>query len=254
MNIAVQLFTLKKFVQTPEDIAASLKRVKEIGYNAVQVSAVGPIDDQALKGIADQNGLTICATHIPYTQLTENLEAVIEKHRVWDCSYVGLGSIPPQYRDSLEGYLTFAQQANEIGKRLADAGLSFIYHNHNFEFTKLNGRLGMDILLEETDPRFVGFELDMYWVQAGGADPAEWIRKVKGRMKVAHFKDMMIYPEREQRFAEVGEGNMNYAAIVEACRSTGVEWAAVEQDNCYDKDPFECLATSYRNLRQLGLS
>ncbi|MGG1639014.1 sugar phosphate isomerase/epimerase family protein [Paenibacillus sp. NRS-1760] len=253
MKVAAQLFTLRKHLQTPEDIAASLKKVSDIGYRAIQVSAIGEIGDQALREIADRNGLTICATHVPLDQLTDNLDAVIAKHKAWDCKYVGLGSMPPQYRNSADGYIAFAKEASEIGMKLADAGLKFIYHNHNFEYVKFGGRSGMDILMEESDTKSLDFELDVYWVQAGGADPVEWIRKVDGRMKVVHFKDMVISPEREQRFAEVGEGNMNFAAIIEACRGIGVEWAVVEQDNCYDQDPFECLATSLNNLKAMGL-
>lgn len=252
MRVAAQLYTLRDFLKTPEDIADSLKKVKQIGYRAVQVSGLGPIDSRQLKEIADREGLTICATHVPYADLTDNLDAVIEKHKIWGCKYVGLGSMPNEYRTSREGYSAFAKQASEIGRKLNDAGLKFIYHNHNFEFVKFEGKSGMDILLEETDPEAVDFELDVYWVQAGGADPIEWIRKVRGRMKVVHLKDMVIVNGREQRFAEVGEGNMNFPGILEACREIGVEWGPVEQDQCYERDPFESLAISFANLQRLG--
>ncbi|WP_240762511.1 sugar phosphate isomerase/epimerase family protein [Paenibacillus thalictri] len=253
MLIAAQLYTLRNFLKTPEDIASTLKRVKEIGYNAVQVSGVGPIDPKTLKELTDQNQLTICATHVPFADLTDNLDQLIEQHKIWDCRYVGLGGLPQEYRTSKEGYSTFAKIATEIGKKLNDAGLQFIYHNHDFEFVKFDGRTGMDILFEESDPQAVHFEIDVYWVQAGGADPAAWVNKVAGRMKVVHLKDMRVTSTRgEQLFAEVGEGNMNFPRILETCVQTGVEWGAVEQDNTYERDPFESLAISLRNLQQLG--
>lgn len=254
MRIAAQLYTLREHLRTPEQIASSLKKVKEIGYHAVQVSGMGEIRAEALQKLVEQYELTICATHIPYEKLNHHLDEVIAQHRMWNCTYVGLGAMPIHFRSSLDGYVKFAAEANEIGKKLADAGLSFIYHNHHFEFAKFDGRTGMDILLEETDRDAVGFELDVYWVQAGGADPVEWIHKVEGRMDVVHFKDMAVTPEGEQRFAEVGSGNMNFSAIIDACRKTGVQWAAVEQDHCYDKDPFDCLQTSYQYLQRFGFA
>jgi sugar phosphate isomerase/epimerase len=252
MRIAAQLYTLRNFLKTPEDISNSLKKVKQIGYQAVQVSGVGPIGDQELKDLTDREGLTICATHVGYDDLTQNIDAVIKKHKIWNCQYVGLGGLPQPYRTSSEGYAAFAKEATEIGKKLSDAGLKFIYHNHDFEFAKYDGKTGMDILFEQTNPDFVDFELDVYWVQAGGADPIAWIHKVDGRMKVVHFKDMLITPDREQRFGEVGEGNMNFKGILQACEEIGVEWAPVEQDQCYDREPFESLTISYNNLMKMG--
>lgn len=251
MKIAAQLYTLRDYLKTPEDIAATLKKVKQMGYNSVQVSGIGPIDDQALKDIADQEGLKICATHIGFKDLRENLDAVIKKHQLWECRYVGLGGLPGEYRTK-EGYKQFAEIASEIGRELNKEGLKFIYHNHDFEFAKFDGKTGMDILFEESDPEAVDFELDVYWVHAGGADVIDWIEKVRGRMKVVHLKDMIVTPDREQRFAEVGEGNMNFAKIVQACEAIGVEWGAVEQDQCYDRTPFESLEISAKNLKALG--
>ncbi|WP_274651312.1 sugar phosphate isomerase/epimerase family protein [Paenibacillus humicola] len=251
MKIAAQLYTLREFLKTPEDIAKSLRKVKEIGYNAVQVSGVGPIDPAALKEFADREQLEICATHIGYQELWNNPDAVIAQHKLWNCRYVGLGSMPGEYRGSKEGFLRFAKEASDVGRKLKEAGLTFIYHNHSFEFAKFDGQSGMELLLQETDPSAVDFELDVFWVQAGGGDPSAWIDKVKGRMKVVHLKDMVVTAEG-QRFAEVGEGNMNFRRILDACEAIGVEWAAVEQDNCYGRDPFEALAVSARNLKAMG--
>jgi len=252
MQIAAQLYTLRSYLKTPEDIAETLKKVKQIGYQAVQVSGMAPVDPKLVKELADREGLNICAAHISYSDLLNDMDGVIAKHKLWECKYVGLGGLPQEYRGDAQGYAAFAKQASEFGKQLHEAGLKFIYHNHDVEFAKYDGKTGMDILLEETDPDTVDFELDVYWVQAGGADPVQWIKKVDGRMKVVHFKDMAVTPEREQRFAEIGEGNMNFDAIIQACRDIGVEWAPVEQDQCYDRNPFESLEMSYHNLRKLG--
>jgi len=246
MTIAAQLYTLRDFLKTPEDIEKTLKRVKDIGYNAVQLSGAGPIDPGRLKDITDNLGLKICATHISYDRLKNDTEAVIREHKLWDCKYVGLGAMPQEYRTSKEGFLKFIGEFNEIAKIIADNGLKFIYHNHKFEFEKFDGVTGMNIIFNSTDPEVFGLEIDTYWVQAGGANPVDWIRKVEGRMDIVHFKDMAILKD-QQIFAEIGEGNLDWPSIIKACRETGVKWYAIEQDKCL-RDPFESLEISLKYL------
>jgi sugar phosphate isomerase/epimerase len=108
-------------------------------------------------------------------------------------------------------------------------------------------------LYERADPGMLKAELDVYWIQAGGGDPADWIRRCAGRQPLLHLKDMTVGPGREPRMAEIGEGNLNWPAILAAAAESGVEWYLVEQDHCYGRDPFESLAISYRNLRGMGL-
>ncbi|MBW7457739.1 sugar phosphate isomerase/epimerase family protein [Paenibacillus sepulcri] len=245
-QIAAQLYTLRDFAKTAEDLDASLKKVKEIGYQAVQVSGIGPIDPEAVREMCQRYGLTICATHVSYDRLLNDIDAVIKEHQAWNCRYVGIGSMPSEFRSGLTGYQDMARTLSGIGAKLSEAGLELIYHNHKFEFEKFEGKPGLGWLLDSTDAAHVGFELDTYWVQAGGADPVKWVRKVEGRMKVVHLKDMAIVNDK-QVFAEIGEGNMDWPAVIEACRETGVEWYVVEQDTC-PGDPFESLAISYRAL------
>jgi sugar phosphate isomerase/epimerase len=249
--IAAQLYTLREFLKTPEEIVQTMKKVRKIGYEAVQLSGLGTIDPGQLKEIVDSEGLTVCATHISFQRLCDELEQVMQEHKLWNCKYVGIGGMPAEYRDSSEGFARFASEASVIGRKLADNGFKFIYHNHAFEFTKFDGVTGMDILLEKSDPEAFGFEIDTYWVQHGGGDPAEWIRKVKGRMDVVHFKDREVV-KNEPVMAEVGEGNLNWKAIIQACRDTDVKWYCVEQDVCR-RDPFDSLAISLRNLKSMGL-
>lgn len=251
MKIAAQLYTLRDFLKTPEDIENSLKKVKEIGYDAVQVSGMGSIDPEDLKRIVDREGLTICATHIAFDRLKDDIDRVIEEHQLWDCKYVGLGAMPEEYRKNKDGFLQFIREASIIASKLKENGLQFIYHNHNFEFTTYEDQTGMEILLENTDPGTFNFEIDTYWVQAGGGDPAQWIRNVAGRMEVVHFKDMTV-SGWDSIMAEVGEGNLNWERIIQACKDIGVLWVCVEQDIC-QRDPFESLAISLKNLQELGV-
>lgn len=245
-QLAAQLYTLRDYAQTEQQLDETLAKVAVIGYRAVQVSGIGPIAPEAVKRLVDKHNLQICATHFSYDSLVNSLDDVISSHLLWDCKYVGIGSMPPSFRNDQAGYVAFTRQMNDIGKRLSQHELQFVYHNHKFEFERFNGETGMDWILNEADERDFHFELDTYWVQAGGGDPAAWIRKLQGRMKVIHLKDMEII-SNEQIYAEVGSGNMNWDAILKACRDIGIEWYVVEQDVCR-RDPFESLEMSYRYL------
>lgn len=252
--LAAQLFTVREFTKTEEGLADTLRKIAAIGYTAVQVSAIGPIPPARVRDLARDLGLTICNTHIGYDRLWNDLPDVIEEHRLWECRHVAIGSLPQPYRaEGAEGYRRFAREANEVGRRLHEAGLTFSYHNHAFEFERFPGAgaTALDIIYDETDPRYVQAEIDTYWVQYGGGDPAAWIRRMRDRMPVVHLKDMTIQ-DNQPVMAEVGEGNLNWPAILDACREANVEWYAVEQDIC-QRDPFESLAISYRNLTALGL-
>ncbi|HHV55167.1 MAG TPA: sugar phosphate isomerase/epimerase [Firmicutes bacterium] len=255
-QIAAQLYTIRDFLKTPVEIERSFQRVREIGYRAVQLSGLGPIEPERLAEIARNNGLEICATHVDYYALRDKTDEMVREHKLWGCRYVGIGGLPGEYRTA-EGYVRFAREASEVARRLADEGLVFIYHNHAFELERMpatgegRGRTGLDILYSESDPRYFYAEIDTYWVQYGGGDPAAWIRRLSGRIPVVHLKDMTVRGHT-QLMAEVGEGNLNWPAILAACREAGVVWYAVEQDVC-QRDPFESLAISLENLHRMGL-
>ncbi len=245
-SIAAQLYTLRDFMKTPDAIFETLKRVKQMGYNAVQVSGIGPIEPLLLKKMAEETGLEICATHTSYDRLKNDIDAVIEEHKLWNCEYIGLGGLPQSFRSSQDGYVAFLTEVSGFTRKIKQSGLQFVYHNHKFEFEKFGGKTGLEILFDNSDPGTFGFEIDTYWVQAGGGNPVDWIRKVEGRMGIVHFKDMAI-KEDQQIFAEIGEGNLDWPSIIKACRETGVKWYAIEQDVCL-RDPFESLAISLRYL------
>ena len=248
--IAAQLYTLREFTKTPADIAQALRKVREMGYEAVQTSALGPIDPKELKKIVDDLGLTICATHVPFERLRDDTAAIAAEHILWGCKFPAIGGLPAAYRNA-EGYHKFAKEASEVGRKLKTYGLTFGYHNHSFELEKYGDKTGLQILYDESDPEAFTSEIDTYWVQHGGGDPAAWIRGLKGRAHIVHFKDMTMRAGK-QIMAEVGEGNLNWPSILQACKEAGVRWYIVEQDTC-ERNPFESLAISLKNLKKWGL-
>jgi len=248
MKIGAQLFTVREFTQTVSDFADTVKKIADIGFDCVQISAIGSnITPQAVVNICKTYNLEIVITHTNPTRIIEETAAVIEEHKIMGVKYIGIGSLPSIYGQSKEGYRKFISEYSMAAKAIKEAGLQFMYHNHQNEFEKFDGKTALDYMLEEFPD--AGFTLDTYWVQAGGGDPAFWIRVMAGRVDVLHLKDYTIVAG-ERRMAEVMEGNMNWQAIFQAAKEAGVKYGLIEQDDCYGKDPFECLRTSLKNIKE----
>lgn len=248
-----QLYTVRQFTRTLDDLKVTLKKVADAGYTAVQISAFGPIDPKDVARLMEDNGLTVAATHVGWDRFLNDLDAVIEEHKLWKCEHPAIGGLPAEYR-SLDGIKRFKDELAPVAERLAAEGMDFSYHNHNHELVRYGDKTWLDILYEEIPASMLKAEIDTYWIQAGGADPALWVERMAGREPLLHLKDMIVTPEREQRFAEIGEGNLNWPRILDAAERAGVVYYLVEQDQTYDRDPFESLAISYRNLKAMGLS
>lgn len=247
--MGAQLYTIREYAKTPEAIDESFRKIKEIGYTTVQVSGLGPIPAEELAAIARSYELKIVLTHTPYARFTDDLDGVIKDHHTLGCGLAGIGGLPTEYRNA-EGYYAFAKKFSAIADELGRNGLKFSYHNHHFEFQKHDGKLGLEVLMEETNPETFLFTLDTYWVQYAGADPSEWIRKLRGRIEAIHLKDMSIIDEK-QIMSEIMEGNLHWPAIFQACEETGVKWYLVERDSG-PTEAFESLRISYENLKKAG--
>jgi len=246
-KIGAQMYTVCEFLKTPEQIASSLKRVKELGFDIVQLSGLGPIDPAELAAIVHDLALEVCITHSPIDRILNDTDALIAEHRALGCNGIGIGCMPNQYRGSLEGARALLKDTAEARKKIAAAGMTLAYHNHNFEFQKFNGTNVFDLLIEEGDDTF-GFILDTFWVQAGGGDPAQWLERLAGRVPVIHLKDFSY----GRKMAVVGEGNINFDRVFQAAEASGTRYMLVEQDDCNGEDPIECLRRSYRYLVSCG--
>jgi len=249
--VGAQLYTARDYCKTVKDIAETAKKVADIGYTAVQISAFGPADPAEVGKIMADNGLTIASSHTSWTRFQQELDKVIEEPLLWKCPHPAIGGLPAEYF-SADGVKRFVDELGPITDKLSQAGMDFSYHNHNHEFAKHGGVRWIDTLFS-TAPAGMKFEIDTYWVQAGGADPVAWVSKCAGREPLLHLKDMVILPTREVRYAEIGEGNLNWELILPAAHRSGVEFYLVEQDLTYERTPFESLEISYRNLVKMGL-
>ncbi len=254
IRAGAQLYTVRKHMKTLADATETFRRIRAIGYELVQLSGLGPEVDRAQAAEALRAaGLRAAVLRVAWPRLRDQVDEVVAEQRLFDCRHAALGSLPRAYRDAA-GLECFLREMEPVLARFAAEDLYFTYHNHQHEFARINGETWLAGLLRGTEARAVGLELDTYWVQAGGGDPAAWIRACRGRLPNLHVKDMVIGADGQQRFTPVGDGNLNWHAVFEASGDAGVETLLVEQDECYEDDPFDCLARSFAFLKAHGYS
>lgn len=250
MKIGAQMYTVRQSCQDLESFAETLKKIADIGYTTVQVSGTCPFEGAWLKEQLDKNGLQCVLTHTPVPRLTGELDKVIADHTTFGCDHIGLGwyAFDPE-RDGMS-YENFIATYKPIAKKIKEAGKLFMYHNHDQEFKKLDGKLVLDKLIEDFSADEMGFTLDTFWVQAGGGDPAQWLEKLAGRIPCIHLKDYAY----GRSMAVVGEGNINFDRVFEKAEAGGTQYMLVEQDDCHGEDPFACLKRSYDFLVSRGFN
>ncbi|TVQ26878.1 MAG: sugar phosphate isomerase/epimerase [Spirochaetaceae bacterium] len=249
-QVAAQLYTLRDHLKTPDQMAKTLRQVRKIGYQAVQVSGTGPIDPHELRRILDGEGLTCCATHENSATILDSPKAVVEKLSILGCAHTAYPYPANIDFGSPRDVKNLIKQLDAAGRVLRDHGMVLSYHNHDIEFRQIKGRTVLEMIYAETDPNHLKAELDTHWVQAGGASVASWCRKMRGRMPLIHLKDYAIDNDRQRRFAEIGSGNLDWAEIISAAEESGCQWFIVEQDaDWVDNDPFKSLKSSFKYIK-----
>lgn len=245
MKIGAQLYTLRDYCKNLDGFAESLKRVADMGYNTVQVSATCEYEPEWLAEQLKSTGLECAVTHIPPQRIADFPKETAENHKAFGCRNIGIG----YYDIAACGTEGFYKKFIGTARVLRDSGCYLLYHNHDMDFRLEDGRPIYERIVELFAPEELGFIVDTYWIQAVGGDPAAWIDRLSGRAPCVHFKDMQYGP----KMAPVGDGNMNFPAIAEACVRNRVEHILVEQDNCYGDDPFDCMKKSLDYIWSLGL-
>lgn len=252
MICGAQTYTIREFMQNESDFAASMRKIADIGYTAVQLSAFGPLSMRFMKDACDKAGLSIVLTHTNPDRMLVDPDGVIKDHEVLNCDGIGIGMMPERYRTP-ENAARFARDFRKTAEVFHQAGKKLYYHHHNLEWERdAAGKTMLDLILDELPPELLGLTLDTYWVQAAGADVRETIVKYKDRLTFVHLKDMAV-KGFEQRMAVVGEGNLPFPEILKLLKEQGTtQCLLVEQDQCYGEDPFDCLGRSYDYLKKAG--
>jgi sugar phosphate isomerase/epimerase len=257
----------------------TLRRVRDIGYRAVEVSQIPmtAANVAELRRAVDELGMDIAALSASLTarpggeSLTDDFDKIVADAKRLDATMIRIGMLPIEAMASLDALLDFCDRSNEAARRLADHGIRLYYHNHHVEFAKHEGRYLLDVIADHAPD--VGLEIDVHWVQRGGLDPVTTLRKYGERVAMVHLKDYRIGTLPQDavaalaagdsaafmtaftgvvQFAEVGEGNLDFAAIVPTSLEIGAQYLLVEQDERYGRSPLDCLTTSRDNLVALG--
>lgn len=252
--IGAQYYTIRKQVTDIESFDLACKKIADIGYKIVQISNM-PLEAKEMREVLDKYGLKVVVTHRKFPEFLSNLDEVIDYNKTLGCDFCGVGMTPYEYVESNETVTNYINEVNRICDVLKSENMFFGCHNHTMEYARFQGKLVMDRFLEEINPDVLRLIVDTYWLQMGGQTPQDAIRQYGKQAKIVHFKDLAINPQdyKNPLITEVGNGNLNWDAIIEACDDAGVEWAIVEQDkNHIDDDPFKALKMSYDFLKTKG--
>ena len=276
-TIGVQMMMLKNKVDEL-GIKETFRKVKEIGFSTVELSQIPmtPENVGLIRESLEEFDMRVCATSasikammpgIKMENLRDDFDKIVQDTKALNCKYIRIGMISFDCLGSKDKIIEYTKELNEMGRRLKEYGLELYYHNHHVEFAKYDGKYILEIMAEESNPEYLGFELDVHWLQRAGVNPLEWIKKLEGRTRIIHIKDYRISKTLDLsgglegimrsmadmvQFAEIGEGSLDMKAIIDLAGETGVEHIFIEQDDTYGRDPFESLTISANNLRNLG--
>lgn len=257
MTIDAQLYTLRHVTTTVEGFTDAMARLAQMGYDGVQLSAVGcmngdapSLDAVGARRILDEHGLRASATHRPWDRLRDHTDAEIEFHHALGCPYTAIGGVwPAPGETQAEAMARWTREVPPVLDRLSAAGIQLGYHNHHHEFQREPGASDTlyDRLVRDADPR-LQLEIDTFWVQWAGCSVERLLERLTGRVPVIHVKDLEVIGHDPGVMAPVGEGNLDWDHILPAALRAGTTAFIVEQDECR-RDPFDCLASSLRFLR-----
>ncbi len=242
----------------PKQPAETLKAIHEIGYREIEAT-YGGLDK--IWPDVQGSGLKAVSIHLDNTLMNagkeDDLARAIDQVKKWGFAYAVFPYLPPAERGGLEKIRVLVEKLNKAGEKCRAAGLQFAYHNHAFEFEPMDGTSGFQVMMDGLDPKLCGFELDCFWVSVAGHDPVELLGKLKGRVPLVHLKDKpagfpVMYKESVDRstFKEVGNGSIDWKAVLRAAQSAGVQHYFVEQDQT-PGDPLESLKQSFGFLSKL---
>lgn len=258
-KISLQMYTMRDFTKTPAELNNTLERLKEIGFSTLQYSVPDSFDTAEVKKMFDSVGIKNDSVFCPCLELENREKKIIGECEMFETDFVRTNSIPAGLSSSPAGYKMFAHYLNEVTAGLKKEGKKLLYHFHAFEFIRFGNTTGIEILINETNPEAVQLIPDTHWIHSGGKSIIGFLEKYSDRYEYIHTKDFAIGnmgAQLEMRpilFAPVGEGNIEWDNILAFCKKKGVKSYAIEQDDCYGRDPFDCVKSSFDYLKRAGV-
>jgi sugar phosphate isomerase/epimerase len=246
-RVALQLWTLRGQLQSVEAATRSLERVRELGYEHVELCDTGALSFFELGKLAKAAGLGVCGAHLPGRAVVEEPRRLADELALLGCR-LAVYPQPHLPLDSLDQVLALADRLSQAGEVFRSRGQLLAYHNHALELRKLEGRTILDWLFERMDPFLVHAELDTYWIQLGGGDPAGYCARLSGRLPALHLKDYGVDAEQRPQAMPLGDGNLNLRVIVREAESAACDCYVVEQEPA-ETEPFAAIARSLAYLK-----
>jgi len=261
-GLGLQLYTIRDAMAS--DVPGSLKKVADIGYKYLELAGYSDskfygYEPAEFKKLVNDMGMEILSSHtqVEAEGITlENAKIMAEDHAKLGVKYCVQPWVVPEARTTIASYQKMAADWNKVGGIMKENGIQFVYHNHNFEFKTVEGKVPFyDVFMVELDKELVTMELDLFWTTKAGQNPVEIFKKYPGRFQLFHMKDMFTNEapfyttDGVVDFAPVGAGVLNFKEILEARETAGMKYMIVEQDSTKDGLPFEAIQTSITNLK-----
>lgn len=269
--IALQLYSIRE--EMDRDFEGTLRAVKAMGYDGVEFAGLFGKEPTEVRRLLDEIGLVAISAHVGAADILADPDTVLAGYQTIGCRYIALPWSSEEDRPGGVHFDAFVEQVRQIGALVKPYGMTLLYHNHDFEFVDLDGKIGLDVLYERVDASLLQTELDVCWVSVGGCDPADYLRKYSGRAPLVHVKDYWmagkkpsklyaligVDDENEQTEAAgdfelrpLGLGVVDVPSVVAAATDAGTQWLIVEQDDpSMGKTPMECVEIGLAYLKSL---
>ncbi len=242
-RIGIQLYTLRSLMK--ENVQTTLGAVAGLGYKEVEFAGHFNHSPRDIQSFLDTEGLTAPSTHVELTDIRDRLEATIEDAATIGHDYIVLPWLQSHERETLDQFKGYAELFNKVGEKCRDAGMSFAYHNHMFEFDPIDGVEPYELLLAETNSDLVKMELDLFWTIKAGRDPIAYFKRFPGRFPLCHVKDMAANGD----MVNVGHGTIDFGRIFSKSSLAGLKHYFVEHDQ--PVDAYISAAESAETLKNL---
>lgn len=270
LPIALQLYSVREELE--KDFTGTLRKIKEFGYDGVEFAGLYGNKPEDVRNVLKEIGLIPLSAHVPFIDLAADPTGMIGVYAGIGCKYIAIPYLTPEYRPNAEKFNEVIKGAGIIGKTAKEAGLTLLYHNHDFEFEKVDGKYALDVLYDSVSADLLETEIDTCWVNVAGENPSDYIRKYAGRSPVVHLKDFVMPGKKPEKmydligikddkkeaeasafeFRPLGLGVQNFEEILKTCGDAGTKWVVVEQDApSMGKTAVECAQISIQYLKGL---
>jgi len=273
-GIALQVYSVRELAAN--DLKGTLTKIKEMGYEGVEFAGLYGHSPEEVKDMLAALDLTPVSAHVAIDDMLTDPDKVIAGYANIGCKFIAVPYLQPERRPGTDGFEKTLKDIETVAIAAKKYGITMLYHNHDFEFDKIDGKYALDILYDTISSDLLQTEIDTCWVNVGGEDPSAYVRKYTGRTPVVHLKDFYmknrdksaqlydligIQPTAKKgrdgdfEFRPVGYGVQDFPSILKASEEAGAAWVIVEQDQpSLGKNPLECAEMSIEYLRKLGIS